>query len=248
MKITHGGELDVFLKLADETTAEVLASDGPLVPALRAYHLFFVDELLATAGIEKTPSVALLAMNGHFYWLAAVRVALSGQMTGVFPLLRTGLEAFCYSALIKRDPELEPAWRDRDDNDAARSACRRAFTGAVKDIAKQIESETEGGGTWILEHYEAAIEWGGHPNPKVVFQHTTMQDLDDEIHVQVIALHGAGSPAARAAMVACLDLGLAMASVAVWAFGLEESLGHRLHEMEALKESAAAWRPEDEAA
>ncbi|WP_200888540.1 hypothetical protein, partial [Staphylococcus aureus] len=112
MKIDATESLDAFLSRAAETSDELLVGDNPLIPALRTFHDFFVMELWG-ADREIRPIPFLLALNAHCYWLAAVRVALSGQMTGVFPLLRTGLEAHCYVALMMRNERLEAVWTSR---------------------------------------------------------------------------------------------------------------------------------------
>ncbi|MDY6922851.1 MAG: hypothetical protein SWI22_02680 [Pseudomonadota bacterium] len=236
MKIESVESLDAFLKRATETTEELLASNHPLIPALHEFHAFFVKDLW---GVDRAfrPVPFLLAMNAHFYWLAAVRVALSGQMTGVFPLLRTGLEAHCYVALMMSEERLEAVWTDRERSADSRKQCRRDFTAAVSDLARKLEAEEVGSGGWILEHYEEAIDWGGHPNVKIVFQHLNVEDRGEDVLVQAVALRGADHPATTAAIFACLDLGFAMAVVAAKSVPKDAKLYARLNELNEMKNS-----------
>lgn len=212
MRLSNPQSLESFLTAGSETTADLLVADAPMIAALREFHDFFVIDLW---GAERriSPFVGLLCHNGHFYWLAAVRLALTGQMTGVFPLLRTGLEAYCYAWMIAHDDGLVPTWRDRDQSPAARKACRDAFTPAVSTVAKALEAKVVGGGAWIKEHYEATIEWGGHPNVRAVVNNLRFPEDDDDLVMTAIGLHGAESSATAAGVVACLDLGIAMAQV-----------------------------------
>lgn len=238
MKIDSAESLDAFLSQAAETTDELLKGDHPLIPALREFHDFFIKEIWSVDR-EIRPIPFLLALNAHFYWLAAVRVALSGQMTGVFPLLRTGLEAHCYVALMMREERLEAVWTARDQSADALKQCRRDFTSAVSTLARLLEEEEAGSGGWIMEHYDEAIGWGGHPNAKVVFRHLNFEDRGDDVLVQAVALRGAGHPSTSAAMFACLDLGFAMAVVAVKCVPDDDALYARLHELNEMKEGLA---------
>jgi hypothetical protein len=239
MKVEPPGSLDSFLELASETTVELLKEDGPLIAALREFHTFFTTELWGVdRGLRPIPT--LLGLNAHFYWLAAVRVALSGQITGVFPLLRTGLEAHCYAYLMMGDEALEKIWTNRDDGDDQRKACRRAFTAAVSEVADRFEAENEGSGNWILEHYDACIGWGGHPNPIGVFKHLRMEEREEGTLLSAIALHDAHSAATSTAMFACLDLGMAMGVVAAKAVHEDELLYERLDKLNRMKDALAA--------
>ncbi len=208
VRVDLGGGLEAYLAAADETTAELLASNDPLVATLREYDLHFRTRLWS-AGAPDAMAL-ILFMNAYQLFLASVRAALSGHSVAVFPLLRTALESAAYGGLIAAKPELTTVWTDRHRDDAARNACRKAFTFAkaiepLKDRAPDIHE-------LAILAYDSAIDFGAHPNIKGVFGHVSLdEDRPDEFTaVTHTSLYSAHHIETIRGLCACLDFGLAI--------------------------------------
>jgi hypothetical protein len=207
--------MDDYLDTAHATTAALRREDGPILRLLHDFHGYFAKTLWRDAN-GMSPVAALLSMNSFMTYLAGVRVAMSGHVVAVFPVLRTALESACYAYLIVRTPDLAAVWTDRHNGDAERKACRVAFMGAVAAVAKDIEREQPDGGNWLREAYDAAIDFGGHPNTKSVFGHVRVQEDSEEdpiYRVSLAGLYGADHWETRRVLIACADFALAIAVV-----------------------------------
>ena len=136
----------------------------------------------------------VLSMNAYMLFLAGVRVAMTGHVTACFPVLRTALESACYGFLIAKDPDLSAVWADRHKDADSKKVCRKAFGSAVTDVAKLVEREQPGGGQWLSDAYDAAIDFGAHPNIKSVFGHVRiLEDVPEDpyFRVNLAGLYGA---------------------------------------------------------
>ncbi|OYX33895.1 MAG: hypothetical protein B7Y99_06525 [Caulobacterales bacterium 32-69-10] len=206
-----GNGLEAYLAVADETAAELLASDDRWVATLREYDLHFRTRLWSE-GAPDTMAL-ILFMNAYQLFLAGVRTALSGHSVAVFPLLRTALESAAYGGLIAAKPELTTVWTNRHRDDAAKNACRNAFTFAkaiapLKDRAPDIHDLA------VLTH-DGAIDFGAHPNIKGVFGHVSLDEdrSDDFAAVTHTSLYSARHIETIRGLCACLDFGLAIIGV-----------------------------------
>lgn len=215
MIIQINGTMDAYLDTADAITAALREESGPILTLLHDFHDYFATTLWRDAdGVA--PIAAMLSMNSFMTYLAGVRVAMSGHVVAVFPVLRTSLESACYAYLINKNRKLESVWTDRHKGDAERKACRVAFTGAVAEVAKSVERAQPGGGYWLREAYDTAIDFGGHPNFKSVFGHISVEEdrVEDPFYrVNLAGLYGADHWETRRILIACADFALAIAVV-----------------------------------
>jgi hypothetical protein len=211
VRVDLGGGLEAYLAAADETAAELLASEDSLVATLRQYDLHFRTRLWSAGAPD---AIALiLYMNAYQMFLAGVRTAVSGHSVAVFPLLRTALESAAYGGLIAAKPDLAPIWTSRHRDDAARSACRKAFTFA-KAIRPLKERALDLHDLAVLA-YDGAIDFGAHPNVKGVLGHVLIDEerSDEFAAVTHTSLYGARHIETVRGLCACLDFGLAIIGV-----------------------------------
>lgn len=219
MKFELHPSFDKYFIDADENTSELLASDSSLIAGLRQFYAFFVEELF-TVELTMTPAQALLAMNAFMLYLSAIRVALSGHEAATFPLFRTALETASYSYLISTKPDLENIWLKRNASSEALKTCRKTFASAVKDAAKSIQAQdrvSEGTEKWINFAYDAAIDFGAHPNPRSVLPHIRFDHdrSDEHVGLSLIGLYSPTSFEASRSLMACLDYGLLIGLILV---------------------------------
>ncbi len=204
-----------YMAIADETVAELLASDNQLIALPKEYDQHFRIDLWAPRFPHHHPFSLLLFCNAYHLFLAGVRMALSGHPAAVFPLLRTALESAAYGALIAQRPELADVWGSRHKGEAARKACRRAFT-FEKSIA-HLKARERNIHALAVAAYEGAIDFGAHPNPKSVFYHVSIdEERDDGFKaVTVSSLYGTDHNYTIGGLCACLDFGLAIIGIIV---------------------------------
>lgn len=130
--------IDDYLAFSDGGTRSFQNSPPQLFELLRDVDTLIREVWTGTLDAQTVP--AFLNMNAYFSFLAAVRMAISGHVSSVFPLARATMESACYAFLLTKDEALQSIWMNRYKGDAERTACRRAFTSTVKDTAKQLRS------------------------------------------------------------------------------------------------------------
>jgi hypothetical protein len=211
IQVVMDGDMRAYLRAADETQAEILASDSPLVAALRTYDAFFRTRLFAQGPSE--PIALVLFMNAYQLFLAAMRMGLAGHSTAVFPLLRTALESAAYGGRIVGDPALGQIWTRRHRSQADKKACRKVFT-FDKAVAGLKERAPDFHGLAVAV-YEGAIDFGAHPNIKGVFGHVSLDEKrnDGFAAVKHTGLYSPAHIETVRGLCACLDFGLAIIGV-----------------------------------
>lgn len=211
VRVLFEGGIESYMAAADETAAELLASNDQIVAALREYDTYFREGLWRQNSSSAVPLV--LCMNAYQFFLAGSRMALSGHCAAVFPLLRTALESAAYASLMTQQPELQEVWTRRHQGEAEKKACRKAFTfekaiRMLKDRAPDIHE-------LATAAYEGAIDYGAHPNVIGVFGHVSIDDQrnDNFVAVNHASLYGANHIETIRGLCACLDFGLAIIGI-----------------------------------
>ena len=202
---------------ARDVEKEVMEGNPPLLSGLRRYHEFFVNHVFSETN-ARSPFQGVLAMNAFMIYQSAIRVAMSGRGAAMFPLLRATLEASCYAFLVGESEDLRETWLKRNSTPEALKSSRKAFRSAVKDTAKRIQKKswvavnTE---SWISQAYDAAIDFGAHPNPKGTWPYVRIsEDHPDGYHrVSMAGIYEADSFETSRCLMACLDYGLLVALI-----------------------------------
>jgi hypothetical protein len=139
---------------------------------------------------------------------------MTGHAGAIFPTLRTALEYACYAFLIADDRALAGVWTNRHDSREALKASRSAFTGAVKATVRKLDEIQSGSANWISEAYDMAIDFGGHPNPRGVFTHTSWgEETASHLAINIAGLYSADQFETTRSLIACLEFSLAIAVV-----------------------------------
>ena len=172
MSTQNGNSLHTYLKTADATSESVLGLH-PIVLEL----IERCDDLMAplvSAGHETLGPVSHpLALNAYFLFLASVRTALSGHPAAVHSTLRSALEYACYAFLIVEKEGLAEIWLNRNAGEEGHKAYRKVFNQAVSEAAKAVTKYDPEVESRITALYDAAIDFGGHPNPRSLQAHIT---------------------------------------------------------------------------
>jgi hypothetical protein len=227
MKFDFNQPFDGYLSSTDQIAAGLLAPASPFRNVVDRIYVFFTEELLA-GDLSLRPVAALLAGNAFMLWLASVRTAVTGHAAAAYPLFRVALESACYCFLTQRDEAIAAVWRDRDTNSEAAKRCRKVMMSAVSEVAAMLNAQQTGLGNDIARAYQAAIDFGAHPNAKSIYHHLYISPPDDEREYDELHLIGLNAPdslAVRRTLIASIDYAIAIGIVLLHAVP-EADQGH----------------------
>jgi len=201
----HSG-LRPFLKAAHENECEGLEEYRDFVDLLDRIDGFF-RELLAVE-FRGSPLAATLFMNAHASFLAASRLALSGQGPPTFMTLRGALESALYGLIASRSKENASVWLNRDKN---LEQSRRLFT--ARNGLKLLKDDPNLS-IGASEAYELTIEFGAHPNARSVLENLSL----NEKGMSLTYLQGVASIGVARIILACIETGLVIIFICPHAF------------------------------
>ncbi|QXI08465.1 hypothetical protein HU718_012410 [Pseudomonas tensinigenes] len=149
------------------------------------WHLKKCDHLiLSTLENLGSNESRAAAAHSHSLYLAACNLALGAHLSAIFPLLRTAMESAVYGYLFNREPGLYQSWLNRHDNEDSFLENKKSFTPAMKRFRKYLrEHDEQSTGTpyeyHIMGLYDAAIDFGAHPNPIALTNATTVEQHEE---------------------------------------------------------------------
>jgi hypothetical protein len=147
------------------------------------------------AAIEKDDREELLVprfllVRAHSAFLAAVRLAMSGQAFEAALVIRAAIEQTWYALHIARDPrplERSTIWLQRHHSPAALMSCKKEFT--VKNVrATHVALDPATAGV-LSQLYDTAIDFGAHPNEKGILASLRREETERAVTYQVGILH-----------------------------------------------------------
>jgi hypothetical protein len=200
--------LRAFLKAANETEADCLEQ----YPALIDY-IDKIDDLfrkLIAVEIQGDIFTATLFLNAHASFLAAARLAVSGQAPPTFMTLRGALESALYGLVASQNDENKDVWLNRAKN-LHRS--RKLYT--ARNALKILEIDP-GLQAAAAEAYELAIEFGAHPNARSVIAHLRLDEANRRLTLAY--LQSVPSAEGMRTIIACIETGLVIIQICPHAF------------------------------
>lgn len=240
MQLVLEKSLEDYLSFADERTRAFMSAPPDMFRLVKD-----VDGLLRDAwsgSSNSSPIATFLAVNAYYTFMAAVRTAISGHVSCIFPLVRTALEAACYAFLITKDTDLANIWSNREKGPKENAACRKAFQSAIKDTARRLKSYQVEVAEYLQQLYDAAITFGAHPNPLSVFSHVEhgTDAGDGYVRFSLVCMYGESSYEVKRALLACAEYGIVIAYLNVHVFDSHpdpKKFNVRLNEVNELKNS-----------
>lgn len=145
---------------------------------------------------------AMLLVNAYSLYLAAARIALSGQSPPAFAVLRACLESALYAVIAAQSEDNRTVWYGRDKN---REACRKLFT--KSEATKYLEKIDPNLADVVTRNYEDLIDLGAHPNVKSVLPHIDVKTVDEGTAATLEILHSIDSTEFRRTIIACIETG-----------------------------------------
>jgi len=224
MRAVIDKSIDDYLAFADDRTRAYLAATPDTYTLLRDVDVL-VRDLFASGVLDASPIGSFLNLNAYYQLMSAVRVAISGHVSAVFPLVRAALESACYSHFIGDDQERQAAWLHRDRTPAEGRTFRRMFGPAIKQTADGLKAIDRDLANYIAALYETSITFGAHPNSYSVMRHLEPGEPDKtQWKVGFVCMYDETSQEVRAVLVACAEYGLAIAALAMASKAAEPSL------------------------
>lgn len=220
MQIILEKTIDDYLDFADEVTRAFRENPHVLYGLIKEIDQLNRDVWINSTELDST--ILLLGFNSYFSFLSAVRTAISGHVSTVFPIVRSALESACYSYLISRNKDKARTFLNRDNGPVERKLCRSDFTSAAKDTAAQLRIEGHDSlAEMVVDAYEAAITFGAHPNAKSVLRNLEVLPTDQpgKVRIDLTSLYGADSFEVAHALLACAEYGLLIAILNFYSAG-----------------------------
>lgn len=146
-------------------------------------HLSHPQELLA----------AFFVIQAHSSFLAAVRLALSGQVSETYTCLRLTMENALNGFYVSKNPASGEKWLHRQESADTRKKVRDEFKiRTLLDTLKAVDSH-EGGVAQTL--YDETIDFGAHPNELALIQRLRILKGEGKTEFQIAYLLRGDSPA-----------------------------------------------------
>ena len=183
-----GDPLSAFFEDA-EYNDRVTALRFPAVYALlQRLHADFrrVEEAIRYVGRQELLVTQFLMVRTHSSFLGAIRLAMSGQLSESYVILRVAIEQAWYAlhiAMDPRPPERVTVWLRRNEDEASKDKCRKEFTVArVRSTHESTDSETA---KKLQNLYDLMIDFGAHPNQLGLMASLSKSETDDEVNFKV---------------------------------------------------------------
>lgn len=201
--------LENYLKVAEQTFQGALKDLGETVRFLGEVDSLYVSFLRQGGGIKPATS-AILLLNAHASFRAAVHLAIGGQLLPVFMTLRGSIESALYANGMVADPKLTDVWLRRDQNEEARQECRDVFTVGRMFKAVTLRQDQQFADR-LREMYDATIDFGAHPNNRSLLASTHIEELPTgDAALNFAYIHGSGSFEVRQSLLACVETGVSV--------------------------------------
>jgi len=180
--------LSTFFADAEFNTRVTALRFAPIYKLLQNTHELFrrFEEAIEKDGREELLVPRFLMVRAHASVLAGLRLAMSGQTTEAFPVLRSAVELAWYALHIAKDPsppQRLTIWLNRNESDADKARCKSEFT--IRNVRRTHEGlDADTAGT-MLQLYEQLIDFGAHPNQIGVMAAMTKSESGKQVNFSV---------------------------------------------------------------
>lgn len=216
MKVIDQKDLTSYFAFAQEQVAAYLSEESSVFATAKKVDGFIRKIWDDSPALD--PTAMFLLMNSYFLLLAALRTAVTGHVSAVFPVVRAALESSCYAVHINRHPALAEIWAQRENGTESRKKCRKAFNAAVADVTKQLRLEGHASiADLVSDAYEQTITYGAHPNPSSLFKHLAERpdDGSDFWKFDLTCMYDHTSFEGEHTVFSCIEYGLVIAALAI---------------------------------
>lgn len=154
---------------------------------------------------------AFFVLRAHSSFLAASRLAISGQLPEAYMVLRGTLENALYGFYIAMRPELRETWLRRHDDAASMHAVKQEFR--IRLIFDRLALANARIGDVAKTLYDRTIDSGAHPNEQALMQVLNMQRGAGQIRFEVRYLTPGVAPAFGACFKTTAQVGVCVLDI-----------------------------------
>lgn len=185
-------QLSVFFKDAEYNNRVTALNLPSVYELLQRVHILFkqFEEVIEKDNREEFLVPRFLMVRTHSSFLAGLRLAMSGQVSEAFPVLRSAVECTWYSLHIAKDPngtERAEMWLRRNEDAVSKSRCKSEFT--VAKLRQTHDALDPNTAKDLHEIYEDLIDFGAHPNQFGVMTAMRKSGGEKQIDFSVGILH-----------------------------------------------------------
>ncbi|WP_146144217.1 hypothetical protein [Paraburkholderia sp. BL25I1N1] len=123
------------------------------------------------------PASRLLYASAHNQYLAAARMASSGQALAAYPLGRATVESSLYGWYLESDRDAAARWHNKPTDRKLLGVWSNEFK--FSTLAAKLTQTHSDGVQWAKWLHQTAIDFGGHPNKEGVYANMDSQRADD---------------------------------------------------------------------
>ncbi len=173
-----------YFKDAEYNDRATAANFPEVFELLKQVHACFekIEEITSNdSGATRILSRFLL-VRAHSTFLAACRLAMSGQIGEAQVLNRAAIEQAWYALHIAKDPASwtrAEIWLRRNESADAKASCKAEFT--VAKVRATHASRDAGNAQDLGELYDLTIDFGAHPNQMGVL--SSIRRVEDAANV-----------------------------------------------------------------
>jgi hypothetical protein len=180
--------LSRFFSDAEYNDRAAAINYAPIYVLLQHVHATFrrIEEAIEKDNRHDLLVSRFLMVRTHSAFLGAIRLAMSGQASESFPVLRAAIEQAWYALHIAKDPkppERAKIWLSRNDDAPSKAKCKSEFTVAnVRSTQEGLDAATA---RELQDRYENLIDFGAHPSPMGVLTSMSKSETDKQIDYKI---------------------------------------------------------------
>jgi hypothetical protein len=184
--------LSEFLKMA-EYNDRVTSLNHPIVFELLKNVDKAFKEVQKAVEHDSRPKLLVprfLILRTYSSFLAAIRLAMSGQIAEAYPILRQAIELAWYALHIAKgpiSPSRSEVWLRRNEDATSRAKCKQEFT--IANVRSTHEANDPGTARHLQGLYESVVDYGAHPNQLGVLIGIAHSKTAEKINYQVGILY-----------------------------------------------------------
>jgi hypothetical protein len=122
----------------------------------------------------------------QYAFKTAAGLALAGQVTEVFVMLRSVLEYAGYALLIHDNAALQDVWLGRHVSPTGKRSQKDAFR--ISEVKTAVKNHDARLAEIFDENYERAVDFGGHPNPHASFSAMHLEEVEGQTALTALAI------------------------------------------------------------
>jgi len=162
--------MSTFEEYVEGTTGnaeDVLTRYEPFIKVLRTLNACY-ERLLPSLTSTGEGTSVFVAMS-HAAFLAAVKLAVSGELPPAYMVFRGCLEDALYGFFLFHHRELRSVWMARQDSEETKKKVRKEF--AIGTMRGFLTEKNPAVGEQFGIAYETTIDFGAHPNTLAFTSH-----------------------------------------------------------------------------